>query len=68
MVAARLMRRGLASFFAKRNLNAEWSVDNMREMVNIGENRARNGVPDCPESQNEENSKNVKVKGSRRYA
>ncbi|KAD5318288.1 hypothetical protein E3N88_18234 [Mikania micrantha] len=41
-------------------------VDSMREMVNTGENHARNGVPDCPESQNEENYKNVKVKGSRR--
>ncbi|KAD4179441.1 hypothetical protein E3N88_28032 [Mikania micrantha] len=26
--------------------------DSMREMVNVGENRARNGVTDCPESRN----------------
>ncbi|KAD4178940.1 hypothetical protein E3N88_27531 [Mikania micrantha] len=35
-------------------------------MMNIGENRARNRVPNCPESQNEENYKNVKVKRARR--
>ncbi|KAD7117107.1 hypothetical protein E3N88_04375 [Mikania micrantha] len=29
-------------------------------MMNVGENRARNGVTDCPESQNEEKSKNVR--------
>ncbi|KAD7477743.1 hypothetical protein E3N88_00879 [Mikania micrantha] len=39
----------------------------MRGLVNIGENRARNGVPDCPESQNEENYKNIKIRDARRF-
>ncbi|KAD4385387.1 hypothetical protein E3N88_25555 [Mikania micrantha] len=41
-------------------------VDSMQEMMNIRENLARNGVTDCPKSQNEEKYKNVKVEGSRR--
>ncbi|KAD0150560.1 hypothetical protein E3N88_44721 [Mikania micrantha] len=31
--------------------------DSMREMVNVGENRARNGVTDCPELQTKKNFK-----------
>ncbi|KAD7477566.1 hypothetical protein E3N88_00702 [Mikania micrantha] len=32
-------------------------------MMNVGENRARNGVTDCPESRNEEKSKNLRKTG-----
>ncbi|KAD5802807.1 hypothetical protein E3N88_14167 [Mikania micrantha] len=37
-------------------------VESMREMVNVEENRARNGVPDSLKSKNEEKYKNIKVK------
>ncbi|KAD4585243.1 hypothetical protein E3N88_22844 [Mikania micrantha] len=37
-------------------------------MVNVGENRARNGVTDCPESRNEEKFKSMELLDSSRYA
>ncbi|KAD4584981.1 hypothetical protein E3N88_22582 [Mikania micrantha] len=42
--------------------------DSTREMVNVGENRARNGVTDCPESRNEENFQSMELLDSSRYA
>ncbi|KAD3336655.1 hypothetical protein E3N88_32174 [Mikania micrantha] len=42
--------------------------DSKREMVNMGENRARNGVTDCPESRNEEKSQSMEHLDSSRYA
>ncbi|KAD7477644.1 hypothetical protein E3N88_00780 [Mikania micrantha] len=35
-------------------------------MVNVGENRARNGVTDCPESRNEEKSQSMELLDSSR--
>ncbi|KAD4982322.1 hypothetical protein E3N88_18993 [Mikania micrantha] len=35
------------------SLEPSWKDDSMREMMNVGENRARNGVTDCSESRNE---------------
>ncbi|KAD2171602.1 hypothetical protein E3N88_41704 [Mikania micrantha] len=43
-------------------------VDSIREMMNVGENRARNGVTDCPESRNEENFQSMELLDSSRYA
>ncbi|KAD5960996.1 hypothetical protein E3N88_12469 [Mikania micrantha] len=40
----------------------------MREMMNVGENRARNGITDCPESRNEENFQSIGLLDSSRYA
>ncbi|KAD1495154.1 hypothetical protein E3N88_42730 [Mikania micrantha] len=37
-------------------------------MVSVGENRAQNGVTDCPESRNEENFQSMEFLGSSRYA
>ncbi|KAD5803377.1 hypothetical protein E3N88_14737 [Mikania micrantha] len=37
-------------------------------MVNVGENRARNGVMDCPKSWNEEKSQSIEFLDSSRYA
>ncbi|KAD1768272.1 hypothetical protein E3N88_42323 [Mikania micrantha] len=37
-------------------------------MVNVGENRARNGVTDCPESRNEEKFQRMELLDSSRYA
>ncbi|KAD2805627.1 hypothetical protein E3N88_39004 [Mikania micrantha] len=37
-------------------------------MVNVGENRARNGVTDCPESRNEEKFQSMELLDSSRYA
>ncbi|KAD5802833.1 hypothetical protein E3N88_14193 [Mikania micrantha] len=37
-------------------------------MVNAGENRARNGVTDCPESRNEEKFQSMELLDSSRYA
>ncbi|KAD5507399.1 hypothetical protein E3N88_15102 [Mikania micrantha] len=37
----------------------------MREMVNVGENRARNGVTDCPESRNEDKIENIWISPTR---
>ncbi|KAC9988343.1 hypothetical protein E3N88_44975 [Mikania micrantha] len=37
-------------------------------MMNVGENRALNGVLDCPESKNEEKFLSIGRKGSSRYA
>ncbi|KAD3336304.1 hypothetical protein E3N88_31823 [Mikania micrantha] len=42
--------------------------DSTREMVNVGENRARNGVTDCLESRNEENFQSMELLDSSRYA
>ncbi|KAD2805462.1 hypothetical protein E3N88_38839 [Mikania micrantha] len=36
--------------------------------MNVGENRVRNGVTDCPESRNEENYKDIMLWDSSRYA
>ncbi|KAD5802991.1 hypothetical protein E3N88_14351 [Mikania micrantha] len=36
--------------------------------MNVGENRARNGVTDCPESRNEENFKDIMFWDYSRYA
>ncbi|KAD3066822.1 hypothetical protein E3N88_34702 [Mikania micrantha] len=35
-------------------------------MMNVGENRARNGVTDCPESRNEENFQSIELLDSSR--
>ncbi|KAD3641080.1 hypothetical protein E3N88_30303 [Mikania micrantha] len=40
----------------------------MREMVNAGENRARNEVMDCSEAKNEEKFRSIGLVGSSRYA
>ncbi|KAD7117356.1 hypothetical protein E3N88_04624 [Mikania micrantha] len=37
-------------------------------MMNVGENRVQNGVPDCPESKNEENFLSIEFLDSSRYA
>ncbi|KAC9514747.1 hypothetical protein E3N88_45719 [Mikania micrantha] len=37
-------------------------------MMNVGENRARNGVTDCPESQNEEKFQSMELLDSSQYA
>ncbi|KAD4584929.1 hypothetical protein E3N88_22530 [Mikania micrantha] len=37
-------------------------------MMNVGENRVRNGVTDCPESRNEEIFQNIELLDSSRYA
>ncbi|KAD2805272.1 hypothetical protein E3N88_38649 [Mikania micrantha] len=37
-------------------------------MMNVGENRAQNGVLDCPKLKNEENFLSIGRKGSSRYA
>ncbi|KAD6796593.1 hypothetical protein E3N88_07489 [Mikania micrantha] len=37
-------------------------------MMNVGENRAQNGVTDCPESRNEENFQSIELLDSSRYA
>ncbi|KAD6119437.1 hypothetical protein E3N88_10708 [Mikania micrantha] len=36
-------------------------------MMNVGENRARNGVTDCPESRNEENFQSIELLDSSRH-
>ncbi|KAD4179972.1 hypothetical protein E3N88_28563 [Mikania micrantha] len=43
-------------------------IDSMREMMNVGENRVRNGVLDCPESKNEEKFLSIELLDSSRYA
>ncbi|KAD3640516.1 hypothetical protein E3N88_29739 [Mikania micrantha] len=43
-------------------------VDSTREIMNVGENRAQNGVTDCPESRNEENFQSMELPNSSRYA
>ncbi|KAD6454275.1 hypothetical protein E3N88_08981 [Mikania micrantha] len=42
--------------------------ETIREMMNVGENRARNRVTDCPESRNEEKSQSMELLDSSRYA
>ncbi|KAD4385728.1 hypothetical protein E3N88_25897 [Mikania micrantha] len=37
-------------------------------MMNVGENRAQNGVLDCPESKNEEKFLSIGILASSRYA
>ncbi|KAD3337549.1 hypothetical protein E3N88_33069 [Mikania micrantha] len=41
-------------------------IDSTREMMNVGGNRARNGVTDCPESRNEENFQSIELLDSSR--
>ncbi|KAD4180275.1 hypothetical protein E3N88_28866 [Mikania micrantha] len=37
-------------------------------MVNVGENRAQNGVTDCPETRNEDKNRKIDENGLGRYA
>ncbi|KAD6796511.1 hypothetical protein E3N88_07407 [Mikania micrantha] len=39
-------------------------VESMQEMMNVGENRARNGVLNSPKSKNEEKSRSIELRGS----
>ncbi|KAD4179969.1 hypothetical protein E3N88_28560 [Mikania micrantha] len=41
--------------------------DSTQEMVNMGENHARNGVTDCPESRNEEKNRKMDENGLGRH-
>ncbi|KAD4586558.1 hypothetical protein E3N88_24159 [Mikania micrantha] len=51
-----------------RQTSRTYVIDGKREMMKVGENRAQNGVLDCPESKNEEKFLSIGRKGSSRFA
>ncbi|KAD3336759.1 hypothetical protein E3N88_32278 [Mikania micrantha] len=70
----KVLKRSRIPFLLKcggtRNVdpNIHGNIDSRREMMKVGENRAQNGVLDCPESKNEEKSLSVGRLDSSRYA
>ncbi|KAD3066931.1 hypothetical protein E3N88_34811 [Mikania micrantha] len=62
------MKADIATYVSKCLTCAKVKINSIREMMNVGKHRVRNGVRECSESKNEEKFLSIELLDSSRYA